>query len=158
MIQAIATTARQIADMETDLAARRLAGRPTRLVEIRIATTRQALAHLIEVAHEGDLPAAEIEAAAQGWDAEPEPATVDDLVVATVGRLAAGAGDWVHMVRLRTALPQVPRAGLDDVLRRLERASRVVIAPESAQWCATADELAAAIRIGGQDKHLVCVE
>ncbi|MEV6798556.1 hypothetical protein AB0M91_09430 [Micromonospora rifamycinica] len=158
MIQGIATTARQIADMEADLAARRLAGRPTRLAETRIATARQALAHLVDVAHEGGLPAAEIEAAAQGWDAEPEPTTVDDLVVATVTELAAEAGAWVHMVRLRTALPQVPRAALDDVLRRLDRGSRVVIAPESAQWCATADELAAAIRIGGQDKHLVCVE
>ncbi|WP_434741210.1 hypothetical protein [Micromonospora sp. SH-82] len=71
--------------------------------------------------------------------------------------LAASAGDWVSLTRIRPFFGDVETAVLDEALRQLERESDVTIVPESNQKMLTPDDVAAAVRIGGQDKHLVAI-
>jgi hypothetical protein len=71
--------------------------------------------------------------------------------------LAAEPGAWVALARLRPFFGDVPRADLDEALRRLNRAADVNIVPESNQKILTAVDIAAAIEIGGQDKHLLAI-
>lgn len=71
--------------------------------------------------------------------------------------LASAPGAWVILTRLRRLFPDVPKADFDQALRELSRASDVNIAPESNQKILTAEDRAAAVRIGRQNKHLLAI-
>jgi hypothetical protein len=73
-------------------------------------------------------------------------------------QLAAEAGDWVSVARVRGLLADIPRVELDEALREIERRADVYIAPETDQRRLTPTDRAAAVRIGGKDKHLLKVE
>ncbi|MFE5565932.1 hypothetical protein ACFQ68_13180 [Amycolatopsis japonica] len=79
-----------------------------------------------------------------------------EMVRDTIADLAPQPGGWVSLRRLRAALPAVPRETMDAVLREIDR-HYGVIAPEDNQKVLTDADRAAAIRIGGQDKHLVAL-
>lgn len=72
--------------------------------------------------------------------------------------LAAHAGGWVDLVRLRAALPDVSKRDLDDALTRMYRIPGVSLIPEENQKTLTAEDRAAAVEIGDQDKHLIAIE
>lgn len=90
--------------------------------------------------------------------AGPEAARPGALVVATYDSLARRPGAWVRLARLRAALPGLPRPTLDAALTALFRAGLVQLAPESNRRALRPDDHDAALRLGGEDCHLLCVE
>ncbi|WP_420116825.1 hypothetical protein [Micromonospora sp.] len=71
--------------------------------------------------------------------------------------LTAEPGAWVSLTRLRPFFADVDPADLDEALRDLEREPDVDIVPESNQKALTTADVAAALRLGGQDKHLLAI-
>lgn len=71
--------------------------------------------------------------------------------------LAEEPGDWVSLTRLRPFFGDVTAAAVDEALRRLSREPGVNIAPESNQKMLTEADAAAALHLGGQDKHLLAI-
>lgn len=101
-----------------------------------------------------DLPPAEVFAII---DAEPEVSD-EQRVREVYRRLAAQPGDWVALVRLRAALPDVGQRDLDDTLRRMYRKPGVHLIPEENQKVLTTDDRDAAVVIGEQHKHLIAID
>ncbi|MCV7226284.1 hypothetical protein [Mycolicibacterium komossense] len=89
---------------------------------------------------------------------DDEPDHTEALVRDAYLRLAAHAGGWVDLVRLREALPGVSRPELDIALSNMYRLPGVSLIPEENQKTLTEQDRAAAVRIGDQDKHLIAIE
>jgi len=89
-----------------------------------------------------------------------EPAgPVSETTIATLYRqLAEKQGDWVRLADLRPRLNGVARADVDRVLKAMSKAGRAHLAPDPDRKSLTAADHAAAIRIGGEDNHLLVVE
>jgi hypothetical protein len=83
---------------------------------------------------------------------------IEAEVRAAYVRLAAIAGGWVDLVRLRAELPDVTRPELDAALTRMYRTPGVSLIPEENQKTLTAEDRAAAVEIGDQAKHLIAIE
>ncbi|MDX6742980.1 hypothetical protein [Actinocorallia sp. A-T 12471] len=99
---------------------------------------------------------------AEAAEPAPVPAPVSDeelenRVRAAYFQVAARPGSWVSLTAVRAALGDAPRDRVDDVLRRMERGTDVFIAPESDQKSLTAEDRAAAVRVGDRDKHLLAI-
>jgi hypothetical protein len=71
--------------------------------------------------------------------------------------LAAEPGGWVSLTRLRPFFGDVPAGAVDEALRRLAREPGVNVVPESNQKMLTDADVAAALHLGGQDKHLLAI-
>lgn len=71
--------------------------------------------------------------------------------------LAAEPGEWVSLTRLRPFFDDVPTAAVDEALRKLSREPGVNIVPGSNQKMLTDADAAAALHLGGQDKHLLAI-
>ena len=78
-------------------------------------------------------------------------------VVSAYDALADKPGAWVSLRRLRPFFADVPREALDDELRRLVREDGVNIVPESNQRTLTDEDVEAALRLGGQENHLLAI-
>ncbi|MGI5148277.1 hypothetical protein ACQEVC_18205 [Plantactinospora sp. CA-294935] len=78
-------------------------------------------------------------------------------IVSAYRALADEPGAWVSLRRLRPFFADVPRDDLDDSLRRLSREDGVNIAPESNQKTLTEADIKAALRLGGQENHLLAI-
>ncbi|WFE33150.1 hypothetical protein [Micromonospora sp. WMMD975] len=78
-------------------------------------------------------------------------------VVSACRALADEPGAWVSLRRLRPFFADVPRDDLDEALRRLSREPGVTIAPESNQKTLTEADIRAALRLGGQENHLLAI-
>jgi hypothetical protein len=91
-------------------------------------------------------------------DPDPLGDDIEARVRAAYVGLAARAGGWVDLVRLRSALPDVSKQDLDDALTRMYRTPGVSLIPEENQKTLTAEDRAAAVEIGDQDKHLIAIE
>ncbi|OZG29963.1 hypothetical protein BH683_006120 [Williamsia sp. 1138] len=89
--------------------------------------------------------------------AQLEPA-VDIRIVEAYRSLAAKPGAWVSLRRLRPALGDIERDVLDDALRSLYTRPGITLIPEENQKSLTPEDRAAAVSIGGQNKHLIYVE
>ncbi|WP_307797023.1 hypothetical protein [Williamsia soli] len=83
---------------------------------------------------------------------------VDIRIVEAYRSLAAKPGAWVSLRRLRPALGDVERDVLDDALRSLYTRPGITLIPEENQKSLTPEDRAAAVSIGGQNKHLIYVE
>ncbi|MFG1713205.1 hypothetical protein [Micromonospora sp. NPDC049203] len=88
--------------------------------------------------------------------AEPS-GSMEARVVAAYRALADEPGAWVSLRRLRPFFADVPRGDLDEALRRLSLSEGVTIAPESNQKTLTGADIEAALRLGGQDNHLLAI-
>ncbi|MET9328448.1 hypothetical protein [Tsukamurella sp. NPDC003166] len=84
----------------------------------------------------------------------PEPAGTVERVRAAYRRIAA-PGAWVALYRLRAALPDLPRAELDDALRDLYPEPGVHIVAEDNLKALTAEDRAAALHLGGRPLHAI---
>ncbi|MGB3443380.1 MAG: hypothetical protein WBA97_31985 [Actinophytocola sp.] len=73
-------------------------------------------------------------------------------------KLAPRPGEWVHLARLRPLLNGASREDVDGVLKALGRRQEVTLAPNPDRKSVTADDRAAAVRIGGDDNHLIAIE
>ncbi|WKG00984.1 hypothetical protein [Mycolicibacterium sp. HK-90] len=72
--------------------------------------------------------------------------------------LAARPGGWVSLLRLRQAVPELPRPTVDAALISLYRQPGVSLIPEENQKVLTPADRDAAVEIGNQDKHLIAIE
>jgi hypothetical protein len=101
------------------------------------------------------------EGEAPSWIFQPAPTTdaldMSSRIRLTYQELATYPGDWVRLTEVRHRLSDVPRGELDAELLRLLDADEVNIAPESDQKSLTPEDRAAALSIGGKDKHLIMV-
>jgi hypothetical protein len=78
-------------------------------------------------------------------------------IVNAYGALADEPGGWVSLTRLRPFFGDVPAAAVDEALRRLSREPGVNIVPASNQKMLTDADHAAALHLGGQDKHVLAI-
>jgi hypothetical protein len=83
----------------------------------------------------------------------PEVSIVDRVRHAYAG-LAAEPEDWVSLTDLRRQLDGLARHEVDQVLKDLD-GKGVTLIPEANQKTLTAEDRAAAVRIGGEDNHLL---
>lgn len=73
-------------------------------------------------------------------------------------RLASYPGAFVKLCDLREYLADIPRPTLDAALGTMFAVRHVNLVPQSNQQALTATERAAALRIGGEHKHLISIE
>ncbi len=83
---------------------------------------------------------------------------VEAQVRAAYVHLAARAGGWVDLVRLRAELPNVTKHELDEALTQMQRSRDVSLIPEENQKTLTEADHAAAVEIGNQPRHLIAIE
>jgi hypothetical protein len=83
---------------------------------------------------------------------------VETQVRAAYVKLAARAGGWVDLVRLRAELGDVSKRELDDALTKMQRTPGVSLIPEENQKTLTDEDHAAAVEIGNQARHLIAIE
>ncbi len=72
--------------------------------------------------------------------------------------LAATAGEFVSLRELRLRLPGRPRRDVDAALAALFTAQRINLIPQSNQQALSDADREAALRIGGEYKHLISIE
>jgi len=85
------------------------------------------------------------------------PRTLDERIRAAYADLATQPGAWVSLSRLRPLFDEVSKADLDTALRRLLDAPDVNLEPEPNQKTLTVKDRRAAVRIGGEDRHLLAI-
>jgi hypothetical protein len=83
---------------------------------------------------------------------------IEARVIEAYRALAAKPGAWVSLRRLRPALSEIDRPDLDAALISLYTRPGITLIPEENQKSLTPDDRAAAVSIGGQNKHLIYVE
>lgn len=71
--------------------------------------------------------------------------------------LAPHPGTWLKHTDIRRKLADAPSEALDRAFRALSEAEDVEMMPESNQKMLTAEEQRNAIRVGGQDTHLIAI-
>jgi hypothetical protein len=86
------------------------------------------------------------------------PADVAARIEAGYRCLAAGAGEFVKLRELRLRLPDLPRPDVDAALAALFAGQRVNLIPQSNQQALSDADREAALRIGGEYKHLISIE
>ncbi|MFK0248397.1 hypothetical protein ACIQUM_27200 [Amycolatopsis azurea] len=73
-------------------------------------------------------------------------------------KLARTPRDWVALAELRPMLGEASAVDVDAVLKELSRSGQAHLVPESNRKALTDADHAAAIRIGGEDNHLISIE
>jgi len=85
-------------------------------------------------------------------------AVTDKKITTLYRRLADKQGDWVRLAELRPLLNGATRTDVDAVLKNMSKAGQAHLAPDPDRKSLTAADREAAIRIGGEDNHLLVVE
>jgi len=81
--------------------------------------------------------------------------TDTELQIAAQIFATAPAEKWTSLTRIRQHLTRWTREEQDAALQKMDLMQDVNIVPESNQKILTAEDRAAAVRIGDQDKHLI---
>jgi len=71
--------------------------------------------------------------------------------------LSAGPGDFVRLRELRQRLADISRPEVDSALAAMYQQRRVNLVPQSNQQGLTDADRESALRIGGEDKHLISI-
>jgi hypothetical protein len=87
-----------------------------------------------------------------------EEVDVEARVVVGYRVLASEPGEFVQLSRLLGELTDVPRADVDAALGQMYQAQRVNLVPQANQLALSAADRESALRIGGEDKHLISIE
>lgn len=90
-------------------------------------------------------------------DGLPEP-DVESGIVAGYRALASEPGAFVKLSELRRKLADLPRADTDAALDRMYQAQQINMIPQSNRRDLSASDRESALRIGGEDKHLISIE
>ncbi|RSD09593.1 hypothetical protein [Amycolatopsis eburnea] len=91
-------------------------------------------------------------------ESRPEPeGDLETRIRVAYRELVREPRGWVGLVDLRPKLG-APAAEVDAVLKRLSSAGKVHLVPEDNRKALTAADHEAAIRIGGEDNHLLSIE
>jgi hypothetical protein len=91
-------------------------------------------------------------------DVELTVEEIESRIRTAYRKLAPSPRDWVGLVDLRPMLGDVPPKDVDTVLKKLSRTGQARLVPESNRKAITAADRRAAVRIGGEDNHLLCIE
>lgn len=83
---------------------------------------------------------------------------IEKRIEAAYRRLAGRSHDWVGLVDLRPMLGGVATDRVDEVLKELSRVGRISLVPESNRKALRTADHKAAVRIGGEDNHLISIE
>jgi hypothetical protein len=118
-----------------------------------LATARLSLADLVSAAPEAPAGGRHVRRDAAAGDGD-----MTARVTAAYRALAAGPGELVKLRDLRERLADIPRAALDGALIAMFDAQRVSLVPQGNQQALTAADRAAALRVGGELKHLMAIE
>ncbi|MBM7775978.1 hypothetical protein JOD54_006182 [Actinokineospora baliensis] len=90
--------------------------------------------------------------------AELESAELESLIRRVYEELSVKPQDWVRLAKLRPELNGAGKSEVDEVLLAMVRAGGTHLAPDSNRKVLTEADHAAAIRIGGEDNHLMAVD
>ena len=90
-------------------------------------------------------------------EVQPEDNDLETRVRTVYESLTPEPGAWIKITAVRQKLGDVPEAALDDVFRALSEADDVDMMPESNQKTLTAQDRRCAVRVGGQDTHLLAI-
>ncbi|MBX2798695.1 MAG: hypothetical protein KTR31_13520 [Myxococcales bacterium] len=97
------------------------------------------------------------EVAEQAPAEPPAESGLEQRIRTAYSELSRTEGDWVRLATLRTQLPGIARQQVDDTLKRLFRERTLHLIPNENRKDLVAADRAAAIRLGGDDMHLVMV-
>ncbi|WP_208720570.1 hypothetical protein [Amycolatopsis circi] len=92
-----------------------------------------------------------------GSDA-PQAADLEEMIRLAYRKLARSPRDWVGLADLRPLLGGAAVAEVDAVLKQLSRTGQAHLVPESNRKALTEEDREAAVRIGGEDNHLLSIE
>ncbi|UVS78436.1 hypothetical protein [Actinokineospora sp. UTMC 2448] len=91
-------------------------------------------------------------------DVDLTPEEIEIRVRAAYRKLAAAPRDWVRLVDLRSELDGAPRTAVDDVLKELSRTRQAHLVPEANRKALGPVDHEAALRVGGEDNHMIAIE
>ncbi len=87
-----------------------------------------------------------------------DPIDLESRILLAYRKLAPVPGEWVQLAELRPLLNGVSREDVDGVLKSLSRSRHATLAPNPDRKSVTSADRAAAVRIGGDDNHLIAIE
>ncbi|HJP73108.1 MAG TPA: hypothetical protein VJ914_02500 [Pseudonocardiaceae bacterium] len=93
-----------------------------------------------------------------GQRSELTRAQIEQRIKTAYRKLAGSNREWVGLVDLRSMLGEATTEDVDTVLKELSRTGQVSLVPESNRKTLTTADHEAAIRIGGEDNHLISIE
>jgi hypothetical protein len=96
-----------------------------------------------------------VKASQEPAPAQQEPADVEARVLSAYRALATEPAQFVKLTELRSRLADLPHAEIDAALGQMYRSQRINLIPQSSPRALSVEDREAAIRIGGQDKHLI---
>jgi hypothetical protein len=82
---------------------------------------------------------------------------VADQIIAAYLELCEDPQDWIRLARIRP-LVNAPRKDVDKTLVELMYTGLVHLAPESNTKTHKPEDREAAIRVGGENLHILCIE
>lgn len=85
-------------------------------------------------------------------------AGAEALITAAYRELAPAPGEFVGLRELRSRLPGADRVRVDRALKEMYAAQRVNLVPRSNQRALSDADRAAAVRLGGEHKHMISIE
>lgn len=88
----------------------------------------------------------------------PAPGDVEARVRDAYRRVAGAGRDWVGLAEVRALLGDVPPEDVDAALSRLARQPDVRLAGEPNRKALTDADHAAAVQVGGEERHLLAIE
>jgi hypothetical protein len=83
---------------------------------------------------------------------------IDDRIRVAYEKLASSPRAWVGLVDLRPLLGDAAKDEVDAVLKEMSRTGVARLVPESNRKALTEADHAAAVRVGGEDNHLISME
>ena len=89
---------------------------------------------------------------------EPAPADLESLIRGAYWELATRPQDWVRLAKLRPKLDGADRSEVDDTLFSMTKTGLVHLAPYANRRALTDDDRDAAIRINGEENHVLAIE
>ncbi|GAA5167494.1 MULTISPECIES: hypothetical protein [Amycolatopsis] len=87
-----------------------------------------------------------------------QPADLEHRIRAAYRKLTAAPGEWARLAELRPLLNGAPAKAVDEALQELSRSGRAHLIPESDRKALTGEDHEAAVRLGGEDNHLLALE
>lgn len=94
----------------------------------------------------------------RGFVHELSDAGTESLITAAYDALAPARGEFVGLRELRAGLPAAVRPRVDRALKEMYAAQRVNLVPRSNQRALSDADREAAIRLGGEHKHMISIE
>ncbi|MGV9295990.1 hypothetical protein [Amycolatopsis sp. NPDC003676] len=83
---------------------------------------------------------------------------LESLIRGVYAELSVGVHDWIRLARLRPKLNGADKEEVDAVLVKMAKTGTVHLAPDSNRKVLTDADHDAAVRVGGEDKHLIVIE